>query len=108
MGQSEGNSGKPVRVDKCLYRLSSTGMYYAVIRHEGKIFRRSLETTTRSVANRKLEDQRRRITAVDRKAGKFTLASLCDEHLETLRNAPRTLAEKKSMVGRSISIRYFR
>ncbi|MGJ8643345.1 MAG: tyrosine-type recombinase/integrase [Luteolibacter sp.] len=47
-----------------------------------------------------MEDQRRRITAVDRKAGKFTLASVCDEYLETLRNAPSTLVEKRSMAGR--------
>jgi len=59
MGQSEDNSGKLVRVDKCLYRLTSTGMYYAVIRHEGKNFRRSLETKTRSVANRKQPRARR-------------------------------------------------
>lgn len=97
MRQSEDNAGKLVRVDKCLYRLSSTGMYYAVIRHGGKLHRRSLETTVRAIANRKLEDERRKIASVDQRAGKVTLAALCDEYLETLRNAPKTLREKKLM-----------
>ncbi|QTN32952.1 tyrosine-type recombinase/integrase [Akkermansiaceae bacterium] len=73
-------------------------MYYAVIRHEGKLHRRSLETTVRAIANRKLPDERRKITAVDKRAGKVTLGSLCDEYLETLRNAEKTLREKKAMV----------
>ncbi len=42
--QSKDKSGKLIRVDKCLYRLSSTGMYYAVFRHEGKLHRLSLES----------------------------------------------------------------
>jgi hypothetical protein len=36
-------------------------MYYAVIRHEGKLHRRILETTARATANRKREDERRKI-----------------------------------------------
>lgn len=42
--QSKDKSGKLIRVDKCLDRLPSTGMYYAVFRHEGKLHRLSLES----------------------------------------------------------------
>jgi integrase len=82
-------------VAECLYRLSTTGMYYAVIRHSGKIHRRSLETTDLATAKRKLGDERVKITKVDKRSCKITLTVLCDEYLETLRCAPRTLTEKK-------------
>lgn len=36
--------GKFEKVEKCLYRYSSNGIYYAVVRHEGKLIRRPLET----------------------------------------------------------------
>jgi hypothetical protein len=54
MGLSEGNSGKLIRIDKRLHRLTSTGMYYAVIRHVGKLHRRSMDTTIRATTNRKV------------------------------------------------------
>jgi hypothetical protein len=95
MGQSEGKSGKLTRVGECLYRLSTTGMYYAVIRHQGKLHRRRLETTDLPTAKRKLGDEKVTITKVDKRAGKITLAVLCDESLKTLRCASRTLKEKK-------------
>jgi hypothetical protein len=46
VGQRETKSGKLTRIAECLNRLSTTGMYYAVIRHDGKLYRRSLETRT--------------------------------------------------------------
>lgn len=54
MSPSEDKSGKLTWVAKCFYRFPSAGMYYAVIRHDGKLFRRSLATTVRATANRKL------------------------------------------------------
>lgn len=51
-------------------------MYYAVIRHEGKLHWRSLETTVRTTPNRKLEDERRKISAVYKRAGKVGIREM--------------------------------
>ena len=37
--------GKFVRVGECLYRYRSNGVYYAFIRHQGKLHMRSLKTS---------------------------------------------------------------
>ena len=39
--QSKDKSGKLIRGDNFLCRLTSTGVYYAVVRHEGKLHRLS-------------------------------------------------------------------
>jgi hypothetical protein len=36
------------KVGECFYRYSSTGTYYAVLRHRGKLIRKSLETSDRA------------------------------------------------------------
>jgi hypothetical protein len=42
------------KVGECLYRYSSTGGYYARIKSAGKEIRRSLVTTDRDLAKRRL------------------------------------------------------
>jgi len=42
------------KVGECLYRYSSNGVYYARIKTGGKEIRRSLETTDRDLAKRRL------------------------------------------------------
>jgi hypothetical protein len=36
------------KVGECFYRYSSTGTYYAVLRHRGKLIRKGLETSDRA------------------------------------------------------------
>ena len=66
------------KVGECLYRYSSNGVYYARIKIDGKEIRRSLETTDRDLAKRKLADFRDEQQQIDRSQGKLTLAELCD------------------------------
>jgi len=42
------------KVGECLYRYSRNGVYYARIKAVGKEIKRSLETTDRALAQRKL------------------------------------------------------
>ena len=49
----------------CLYRYSSNGVYYALVKHEGKQKRASLETTDKATAKRKLSDFQRDLGKVD-------------------------------------------
>jgi hypothetical protein len=54
------------KVGECLYRYPATGAYYALVKRNGKQFRRSLKTADRQLAERKLADFRLKI-------GKLTL-----------------------------------
>ena len=51
-------------------------VYYGRIRVEGKEIKRSLQTTDRELARRKLADFRKEQRQIDRSAGKLTLDAL--------------------------------
>ena len=57
----------------CLYRYSSNGVYYALLKHQGKQKRASLETTDKAAAKRKLADLQRDSGKVDSSPGGMTL-----------------------------------
>jgi hypothetical protein len=46
------------KVAENLYRLESSGRYYALVKKGGKQFRRSLKTKDRKLADRRLQDLR--------------------------------------------------
>lgn len=89
------------KVGECFYRYSSTGTYYAVLRHRGKLIRKSLETPDRPLAKRRLADFRRSLEKVDPKAGRVTVAELADRYRETQRHlAPKTQKKKDTITAR--------
>jgi integrase len=90
------------KVGECLYRYSSNGVYYARIKTDGKEIRRSLETTDRDLAKRRLADLRDRQRQVDRSQGKVTLAELCDRYLATVQHQKPKTVERKSLIVRRI------
>lgn len=55
----------------CLYRYSSNGVYYALVKHEGKQKRASLEATDKAEVKRKLADFQQNLgkVAIPPKAG---------------------------------------
>ena len=60
------HSGKPAalvfnKVGENLYRLASSGKYYGLLKRAGKQFRRSLKTTDRKLAERRLAELRKQI-----------------------------------------------
>jgi hypothetical protein len=61
----------------CLYRYSSNGVYYALLKQNGKQKCASLETTDKATARRLLRDQQRDMQKVDASQGKLTLEALC-------------------------------
>jgi site-specific recombinase XerD len=64
-----------VHVGDCLYRSSVTDIYYGIFKREGRQVKRSLKTTDRELAKRKLEELRRkvdRLTGDDAKTLPFT------------------------------------
>jgi integrase len=91
------------KVGECLYRYSSNGVYYGRIRVEGKDIKRSLHTTDREIARRKLADFRNQQRQTDRSAGRVTIAALCDEFLKAARalhHKAKTVERRELIVGR--------
>ena len=94
-------SGVFRKVGECLYRYSSNGVYYARFKADGKEIRRSLETTDRDLARRKLAEEKEKERQIDRSQGKLTLRELCDQWLKTIQHSkPKTLEQKSYIAAR--------
>jgi integrase len=99
----QSSTGEFEKVGECLYRYSSNGVYYGRIRVEGKDIKRSLHTTDREIARRKLAEFRNQQRQTDRSAGKVTIAALCDEFLKAARalhHKAKTVERRELIVGR--------
>lgn len=102
MRLTQQHGGAFQKVGECLYRYSSNSVYYARIKHEGKEIRRSLRTTDRQLANRKLRELKDEHGQIDHSQGKLTLRELCDQWLETIQGSKPKTFEQKSYVAARI------
>jgi integrase len=97
--RDQSNNGTFQKVGECLYRYSRNGTYYARIKRGGKETKRSLRTSDRALAQRRLRDFRDEQQQLDPSRGNLTLAQLCDRWLATKKNAkPKTLGTKAHVV----------
>ncbi len=87
-----GTRGTLKRVAPGLCRYSTSGVYFAHVRIGGKLFRESLETTDRKLADRKLNDFRRSKAKVALRAGKLTLKALAVRYDATIGHVAATVA----------------
>jgi len=90
------------KVGECLYRYESSGTYYAVVRHQGKLIRRSLHTQDRAHAKRLLADFRRDLAKVNLKGNRCTLLELADRYLDTVKSQSAKTLEAKQLVVRHL------
>src|SRR5262245_62603559 len=90
---------KPIlkRVAPCLYKYESSGVYFAHVRAGGKLYRESLKTDDRSLANRRLREFRRKLSRIDPGLSKTTLAAMADLYLQTIEH--RSHSTKKARGG---------
>jgi integrase len=101
METTQNGPGAFQKVGECLYRYSN-GVYYGRIRVDGKEIKRSLRTTDKAVAKRRLSDFRDEQRQTDRSQGKLTLAELCDRYLQTVQNQKPKTIERKTLIVRRI------
>jgi integrase len=94
------------KVGECLYRYSSNGVYYARIKTGGKEIRRSLETTDRDLAKRRLKTLKEQQSQIDRSKSRITLAELCDIYLRTVAHQKPTTVEQKSLIVQRIKAHF--
>jgi integrase len=86
---------------ECLYRYRPNGKYYARFEVNGKEVRRSLGTTDRALAKRKVLSLKETAYRVDPAAERLTLIGLCDRFLPTVRHLrPKTVAQKNYILER--------
>ena len=89
------------KVGECLYRYVPTGKYYGRFEVNGREVRRSLGTTDKPTAKRKLGDLQRSLARTTAGGDKLTLAALCDRYLDTTRSqAPATIYRKEAIARR--------
>src|ERR1700747_951773 len=89
------------KVASCLCKYEASGVYFAHVRASGKLHRKSLETTDRPLANRRLAEFRRKVSRVDPKLGKTTLTAMCDLYLQTIEHlSESTKKAKRSIIKR--------
>jgi len=69
----EPKTGTLSKVAECLYRHSSSGAYYALVKRSGKQYRRSLKTKDRKLAERFLAEFRHKIERLDHTKARTTL-----------------------------------
>ncbi len=91
--------GKFEKVGECLYRYSSNDVYYAVVRHEGKLIRRSLETDDSKLAKRNLADFKQSLSRVDSSLGKMTVEELLKKFQATLKTLDANTIQKLGFVA---------
>jgi integrase len=91
--------GKFQKVGECLYRYSSNEVYYAVVRHEGKLIRRSLETNDAQLAKRKLGDFKKSLSQIDSSLGKMTVEEVLKKFQSTLKTLDTNTIQKLGFVA---------
>lgn len=100
MSESQNTTAAFQKVGECLYRYSN-GVYYARIRVRGKEIKRSLRTTDRALAKRRLKDFEHEQRQTDVSQGKVSLTALCERYLLTVRHQkPKTLERKTAIIAR--------
>jgi integrase len=99
-------SGTFQKVGECLYRYSRNGVYYGRIKRGGKETKRSLRTSDRALAQRRLRDFRNEQQQLDPSRGNLTLAQLCDRWLATKKNAKAKTLGTKAHVVKQIKSRW--
>lgn len=99
MKSAHSRAGEFRRVGENLCRYSSNGVYYARFRINGKLIQRSLDTTDREMARRRLAEEVGKANKVEQKLAGLTLDELLKHYEERLSQyAAKTVATRKCIL----------
>lgn len=90
------------KVGECLYRLTTTGGYYARVWIRGKEIRRSLKTLDWQLAKRRLRDLRKDLEKLDNDAANVTVADYLKTFLASSQHKSESTKEKFKMISKRI------
>lgn len=91
-----------LKVAECLYRYSSNGVYYAMVKHRGKIIRRSLKTSDPEIAKQKLRNFRNNLRKIDPNAGKITVDELIGKYLDSIQYLDTKTIKTRNAIAKRI------
>ncbi|MBM3832793.1 MAG: hypothetical protein FJ403_05875 [Verrucomicrobia bacterium] len=97
---SQGKQPTFLKVGECLYRYSSNNVYYVVVKHQGKIIRRSLETTDPEIAKRALRKFKDNLHKIDPSAGKITIEELVSKYLDSIQYLDTKTIKTRSAIAK--------
>ena len=78
MSKTHSRTGEFRKTGENLYRYSSNGIYYAVFRDKSKLKWKSLKTTDRALAKRRLTEVVEQARRIDPTASKMSLSKLLE------------------------------
>jgi hypothetical protein len=88
------------KAGECLYRNSSSGTYFALVKLKGKQFRQGLRTDNLSEARRRLAEFKRDLDRTDPQLNRTTMDAIVDLYLETVAGqAKGTVIKKRQIAG---------
>ena len=90
------------RVAEGLYRSTTSGVYSAHFRCNGRVIKKSLKTTELVVAKRKLRDLRAESESIDPQREDDTLRALAERHLALEEHRAVSTKKKKARIVRSM------
>lgn len=93
-----GSSPAFEKVGECLYRNSSSGTYYALVKVRGKQIKRSLRTDNLPEARRKLRDFKIEVSGLDPTTGRVSLRDLVKRYRPTFAHLAEDTRENKNRV----------
>lgn len=99
MSKRAKQAGRFEKVGECLYRYTSNGNYYAVVRHEGKLIRRSLETDDAKLAKRKRDDFKKTLSQIDSSLGRTTVEDLLKKLQSKFKKLDKNTIQKLGFVA---------
>ena len=88
------------KVNECLYRLASTGGFYARVWVRGKEIRRSLATTDWQLAKRRLRDLRKDLEKLDNEAAHVTVKAYLETFLASSQNKSKSTRQKFEAIAK--------
>src|SRR5262249_23143413 len=92
------NDWTKIKKEIGLYRYEPSGVYFATVRHGGKLYRRSLGTDDLQLAKNRLRDFKRDLERTDQSKSNTSLAALLDDYEATLTLKDETLRGKRTVM----------
>jgi integrase len=101
MSKAHRQKGQFHKVGECLYRYSSSEVYYARFKHESKVILRSLLTTDLALAKRRLREMREKTEKTDTVLSSESFQSFVLRYLETIHKFDKsTQTQKRGIANR--------
>ncbi len=97
---TQNNPASFEKVGECLYKLASTGGFYARVWVRGKEIRRSLKTTDWQLAKRRLRDLRKDLEKLDSEVAHVTLKAYLETFLASSQNKSKSTRQKFEAIAK--------